>query len=42
MTRELGDYVADVLAAAQEVEEFTEGMDFAAFKADKKTVNAPI
>ena len=42
MTRELGDYIADILNAAREVEEFTEGMDYEAFRADKKTVNAVI
>ena len=42
MRRELADYAADIFAAAEELEEFTKGMDFAAFKADKKTVNAVI
>jgi uncharacterized protein with HEPN domain len=42
MIRELGDYIADILTAAREVAEFTEGMDYEAFRADKKTVNAVI
>ncbi|MFO7957670.1 MAG: DUF86 domain-containing protein [Candidatus Brocadiia bacterium] len=42
MSREFGDYIADMLDSAREVEEFTRGMDFEAFVADKKTVNAVI
>jgi len=42
MKRELLDYVEDILAAINEVEEFTAGMDFEQFAADKKTVNAVI
>lgn len=42
MSREFGDYIADILDSAREVEEFTRGMDFEAFVADKKTVNAVI
>lgn len=42
MIRELGDYVADILNAARELEEFTQGMAFESFAADKKTVNAVI
>ena len=42
MKREIADYVSDILATAQELEEFTQGMDFASFAVDKKTVNAVI
>jgi uncharacterized protein with HEPN domain len=42
MKRGLADYAADILTSCQEVQEFTQGMDFAAFAADKKTVNAVI
>jgi len=42
MSREFGDYIADVLNAAREVEQFTCGMSFEVFAADKKTVNAVI
>ncbi|MFO8009116.1 MAG: DUF86 domain-containing protein [Candidatus Brocadiia bacterium] len=42
MNHEFGDYIADILNAAREVEEFTEGMAFDAFVADKKTINAVI
>ena len=36
------DYVADILTAIQEVEDFTRGMEYEAFAADKKTVNAVV
>ncbi len=42
MRRELGDYIADILNAAREVEEFTHGADFHSFATDRKTVNAVI
>lgn len=42
MSRQYGDYVADILNAAREVEDFTQGMSFEAFTADRKTVNAVI
>ena len=42
MRKDLGDYIADMLSAAREVEEFTVGMDFDTFSTDKKTVNAVI
>ena len=42
MKRGLADYAADILTSCREVEEFTEGMDFAAFAADKKTINAVV
>ncbi len=42
MNHEFGDYIADILNAAQEVEEFTEDMGFDAFAADRKTINAVI
>ncbi len=40
--REIDDYLADVMDAILEVEEFTNGMSYDAFVADKKTVNAVI
>jgi uncharacterized protein with HEPN domain len=40
--REISDYLNDTLNACAEVEEFTRGMDFESFEADKKTVNAVI
>jgi uncharacterized protein with HEPN domain len=36
------DYVADILTAFQDVEDFTCGMEYKHFAADKKTVNAVI
>jgi len=42
MKRDWQDYIADILNAIQEVEEFTIGMNFEAFRADKKTINAVI
>jgi uncharacterized protein with HEPN domain len=42
MSREFGDYLADILGAMREVEEFTRGMDFEALAADRKTANAVI
>lgn len=40
--REIADYLADIMAAITEVEEFIEGMSFDDFAADKKTINAVI
>jgi hypothetical protein len=40
--REIDDYLRDILNACAEVEEFTRGMEFDSFVADKKTVNAVI
>lgn len=34
MKKELGDYIADLLGAVNEIEEFVAGMDFQAFFAD--------
>ncbi len=42
MSRRYGDYVADILNAAREVEDFTRGMSSEEFAADRKTVNAVI
>ena len=42
MKRELLDYIYDILEAINEVEEFTQGMNFEGFAGDKKTVNAVI
>ena len=42
MKKDLGDYIADILNAVREVEEFTEGMNFETFLTDKKTINAVI
>jgi uncharacterized protein with HEPN domain len=40
--REITDYLNDIRNAIAEVAEFTSGMDFESFAADKKTVNAVI
>ena len=40
--REIADYLDDIRNAIVEVEEFTRGMTFEAFTADRKTVNAVI
>ena len=40
--REITDYLDDIRDAIAEVEEFTCGMDYESFAADKKTVNAVI
>jgi uncharacterized protein with HEPN domain len=40
--RVIADYLDDIRNAIVEVEEFTRGMDFQSFAADKKTVNAVI
>ena len=40
--RDVTDYLADILQAIDDVAEFIEGMDFARFAEDKKTVNAVI
>ncbi len=40
--REIADYLDDILTALSEVEEFTRGMDYETFSADKKTINAVI
>ncbi len=40
--RDVADYLADILNAIAEAEEFTRGMDYDTFAADKKTVNAVI
>lgn len=42
MTRELRDYVDDILNAMAEVREFTVRMDFASFSTDWKTINAVV
>jgi len=42
MIRDIGDYIADILNAAREVQEFTQGMGFESFSTDKKTANAVI
>ena len=42
MKRTWRDYIADILTAIQEVENFTHGMDFEDFASDKKTVNAVV
>ena len=34
--REIDDYLNDILNACEEVQEFTRGMDFEAFAADRK------
>lgn len=40
--REIADYLADILEAIAEVEQFVSGMTYETFAADKKTVNAVI
>ena len=40
MRRTYRDYVLDLLASLQELEEFTEGLDFDTFARDRKTINA--
>lgn len=42
MKRDLLDYIADILTATEEVEGFTQGMDFEIFVRDRKTINAVI
>jgi len=42
MKRTFKDYIQDVLASIQEIEEFTTGMDFEGFIKDRKTVNAVV
>lgn len=39
---EIADYLDDIANAIDEVEEFTRGMSYEAFAADRKTVNAVI
>jgi len=39
---EIADYLNDIVAAIAEIEEFTSGMNYDDFAADKKTVNAVI
>jgi uncharacterized protein with HEPN domain len=41
-SRDIGDYLEDILAAVREVIVFTQGMTFDEFTADRKTVNAVI
>lgn len=40
--RAIADYLRDILDAAEKAERFTEGMNFAAFSVDDKTVYAVI
>lgn len=40
--RELADYLADILAALTEVDQFIAGMTFEEFVEDRKTINAVI
>lgn len=40
--REVADYLVDIVTAIDEVEEFTLGLSYGEFAADKKTVNAVI
>jgi uncharacterized protein with HEPN domain len=42
MKRAWRDYVADILTAVQEVEDFTRGMEYEHFAVDRKTVNAVV
>lgn len=40
--REYGDYIQDLLDSINDIEKFTEGMDFDKFKKDKKTIYAVV
>lgn len=40
--RDLSDYLGDIITAIEDAMEFTSGMDYEAFEADRKTVNAVI
>jgi uncharacterized protein with HEPN domain len=40
--RDLTDYLNDIMTAIAEVEEFTRGMSYEMFAADKRTVNAVV
>ncbi|OGR17918.1 MAG: hypothetical protein A2X81_02210 [Desulfobacterales bacterium GWB2_56_26] len=40
--REITDYLCDILTSIVEIEEFLQGMTYATFASDKKTVNAVI
>jgi uncharacterized protein with HEPN domain len=40
--REISDYLDDIVTAIADVEEFTNGMSYEMFAADKRTVNAVI
>ena len=42
MTRKWRDYIGDILASIQEVEDFTQGMQYDSFAGDRKTVNAVV
>ena len=42
MKRTWRDYIADISAAIQEVEDFTRGMNYGDFAGDRKTVNAVV
>ncbi|MDK2371813.1 MAG: DUF86 domain-containing protein [Candidatus Korarchaeota archaeon] len=42
MKRSYRDYILDILTSIDEIEEFTEGMDFEEFIGDRKTINAVI
>lgn len=40
MKRDIADFLADILAAIEDIERFTQGLDFDGFKQDRKTVYA--
>ncbi|MDI6810796.1 MAG: DUF86 domain-containing protein [archaeon] len=42
MKRDFKDYIQDILSSLEEVEDFTEGLDFEDFLRDRKTINAVI
>lgn len=42
MRKDYGDYLADILTAIKEIEEFIQHTDFRSFSNDRKTVNAVI
>ena len=42
MKRDFKDYIRDILSSLEEVEDFTEGLNFEDFLRDRKTINAVI
>jgi len=42
MKRDFKDYIQDILSSLEEVEDFTEGLNFEDFLRDRKTINAVI
>ena len=40
MTREIADFIQDIIEAIDDIEAFTQELDFEAFKQDRKTIYA--